>query len=442
MDKDKKRIGLALSGGGYRAAAYHIGTLRALRKLGILDKLDVISSISGGSITAAYYALHKDCFDNFEKAIREKLRRGVLGWTILILVIEGSALVGLHGWLVSLLVCCCGLCIYWKCAIIVALSLVFLTIIILLFHIIIPTSRLIEKVYAKRFFERKTLSDLPESPMIAMNATDVELNRQFTFSQIKVDAAEKYKQGYFKNEEIPLSLAVMASSAYPMFAPVRIPRKYRLNECSQSPILVDGGIYDNQGAHKLTERGDYHADYIIVSDAGNTEMNRRGAWNIASLLFKVINLMMNRIDKMQRRDNLYIRRKITDIEQRHSQYAYAVLEWLPADTNLIAAFIDNIGYGYVPKYVCESHGLSDELVKRILDNDKSAKCEAQDIVEKHIHWDELYKSQPDKYTIAKALKVKTNLMGLCKSKIDALIKCAEWMTEVQVRTYLPHLIHE
>ena len=119
-----------------------------------------------------------------------------------------------------------------------------------------------------------------------------------------------------------------------------------------------------------------------------------------------------------------------------------MLEWLPADTNLIAAFIDNIGYGYVPKYVCESHGLSDELVKRILDNDKSAKCEAQDIVEKHIHWDELYKSQPDKYTIAKALKVKTNLMGLCKSKIDALIKCAEWMTEVQVRTYLPHLIHE
>lgn len=31
-----KKIGLALSGGGYRAAAYHIGTLRALHRLGIL----------------------------------------------------------------------------------------------------------------------------------------------------------------------------------------------------------------------------------------------------------------------------------------------------------------------------------------------------------------------------------------------------------------------
>ena len=51
MNKDKKKIGLALSGGGYRAAAYHVGTLRALHKLGILNKVDVISSVSGGSIT-------------------------------------------------------------------------------------------------------------------------------------------------------------------------------------------------------------------------------------------------------------------------------------------------------------------------------------------------------------------------------------------------------
>ena len=46
MNKDKKKIGLALSGGGYRAAAYHVGTLRALHKLGILNKVDVISSVS------------------------------------------------------------------------------------------------------------------------------------------------------------------------------------------------------------------------------------------------------------------------------------------------------------------------------------------------------------------------------------------------------------
>ena len=38
--EDKIKIGLALSGGGYRAAAYHLGTLRALYKLGVLDMID------------------------------------------------------------------------------------------------------------------------------------------------------------------------------------------------------------------------------------------------------------------------------------------------------------------------------------------------------------------------------------------------------------------
>ena len=51
MTNDGKRIGLALSGGGYRAAAYHIGALRALHKLCVLNKVDVISSVSGGSVS-------------------------------------------------------------------------------------------------------------------------------------------------------------------------------------------------------------------------------------------------------------------------------------------------------------------------------------------------------------------------------------------------------
>ena len=67
MTSDGKKIGLALSGGGYRAAAYHIGALRALHKLGVLDKVDVISSVSGGSIIAACYALHDGDYENFEK---------------------------------------------------------------------------------------------------------------------------------------------------------------------------------------------------------------------------------------------------------------------------------------------------------------------------------------------------------------------------------------
>lgn len=58
MTNDGKRIGLALSGGGYRAAAYHIGALRALHKLGVLGKVDVISSVSGGSLSNLFIKYH------------------------------------------------------------------------------------------------------------------------------------------------------------------------------------------------------------------------------------------------------------------------------------------------------------------------------------------------------------------------------------------------
>ena len=72
MTEDGSKIGLALSGGGYRAAAYHIGVLRALHKLGVLDKVDYISSVSGGSIIAAYYGLYDGDYESFETEFFQK----------------------------------------------------------------------------------------------------------------------------------------------------------------------------------------------------------------------------------------------------------------------------------------------------------------------------------------------------------------------------------
>lgn len=129
--------------------------------------------------------------------------------------------------------------------------------------------------YQRVFFGKKTLSDMPEKPLVAINATEVELNQHLTFSKKKVACGLQYKYSYFIKDNIPVSLAVMASSAYPIFSPVRIPSKYLSNKKSNSPILIDGGVYDNHGTHKLSEKSsEYHADYIIVSEAGNTPMNR------------------------------------------------------------------------------------------------------------------------------------------------------------------------
>lgn len=75
---------LAFSGGGTRAAALSYGVLRALRDITVridgrprrlLDEIDVISSVSGGSFTSAYYGLFGErIFEDFETAF---LRRDV-----------------------------------------------------------------------------------------------------------------------------------------------------------------------------------------------------------------------------------------------------------------------------------------------------------------------------------------------------------------------------
>ena len=49
---------LCLSGGGYRAALFHLGALRRLNELGILAQVDTLTSVSGGSIFAAQLATH------------------------------------------------------------------------------------------------------------------------------------------------------------------------------------------------------------------------------------------------------------------------------------------------------------------------------------------------------------------------------------------------
>ena len=52
------KLGLALSGGGHRATFFHIGVLARLAELGLLRPIQVISTVSGGSIVGALYYLH------------------------------------------------------------------------------------------------------------------------------------------------------------------------------------------------------------------------------------------------------------------------------------------------------------------------------------------------------------------------------------------------
>src|SRR5215813_13874091 len=67
MNSRIHEIGLALSGGGFRATLYHLGLVRFLRDAGILSRVTHITSVSGGSIMAAHLALNWDRYNDHAK---------------------------------------------------------------------------------------------------------------------------------------------------------------------------------------------------------------------------------------------------------------------------------------------------------------------------------------------------------------------------------------
>ena len=65
------KVGLALSGGGFRASFYHIGVLARLAEADLLRQVDVLSTVSGGSIVGAhYYLLLRDLLQSNGKPVR------------------------------------------------------------------------------------------------------------------------------------------------------------------------------------------------------------------------------------------------------------------------------------------------------------------------------------------------------------------------------------
>ena len=423
MDNEGKKIGLALSGGGYRAAAYHIGTLRALHKLNVLDKVDVISSVSGGSITAAYYVLNKDKgFDTFEKLFKKKLKHNVLWIAIIELLLVIGAVVAIvrfspNGYGVWAFIGC-------------------ILLLLLVWYYVLPVSKFIEWAYCLLFFKGAKLDSLPESPVLAINSTDLSTGNQFTFSQDRMTCYPYRKNLQFKTSGFPLARAVMASSCIPqIFSPIKIGKKYRIGKSLKKPLLVDGGLYDNQGAHKF-ENSDSHygVDYAIVSDAGNSEISSKWCINPIGTLIMTSEILMKRIKNFQRQRNSYI----PDYKKK-VLYAYNDLMWDEYET-FPWRFVQNIKAGYITKQVLDAHGITNEMLSQLSDvqTSEDAFKEILSLVEKNIGWEKLLKRIPQNHRIAE--DVRTNLIGLSEKKINALIEHSEWMTEVQIRLHFPFLI--
>ena len=222
---ETKRIGLALSGGGFRAAAFHLGVFRKLQALGILWKVDLLSCVSGGSIAGAYLAAN-------------------LG--------DNTALDRLHEYLANRSIAVSS-------AVIGALN---------------PfTSRLDElaKTYDSDLFHNKTLGSLSGGPRIYLNATNMSTGNMFFFVSGGGKSTEmgEWELGTTEASDFSLAYAVAASSAFPpVFPPLRIDRDVYPARGVDYVTLTDGGVYDNLGVNSLLRHEHNALDYAIVSDAG------------------------------------------------------------------------------------------------------------------------------------------------------------------------------
>ncbi len=273
-------IALCLSGGGYRAMLFHVGSLLRLNEAGILGRVKRVSSVSGGSITAAVLGMNWHA----------------LGFT------DGTAPADLvQKKLVQPLRDLGGRNIDVKSVLVGAL-LPWVTI-----------SDRVKSAYDKYLFNGATLQALPDDasgPRFVLNATNVQTGSLWRFSRPYMG---DYQVGLWSNPDLPLATAVAASSAFPPVLspcfltldkppdPLRTGEPtppYRTPPFTTRVLLSDGGVYDNLGLETAFKR--YQT--ILTSDGGMkmaTEPKPAEDWALHAK--RVLDLIDNQVRSLRKR---------------------------------------------------------------------------------------------------------------------------------------------
>jgi len=248
----ERKIGLALSGGGARAIAFHLGCLRALKRLGILDQVTMLSTVSGGSVIGAYYQLHQQDFPSFEAKIRELLALGLakpmtqrLFGRLGIKVAAAFALIGLVGMLVAM-----ARLLGRIARLVTPLSLSSKFELLEVrspLHRFASRTTLLEAALNDVLFRGVLLINLPRQPHLVINATELRTGSSFRFGTLE---SGSWRWGKLHGANVSVAHAVAASAAYPLFLPAFdetfiFEKDGELK--SNRVILTDGGVYDNLG---------------------------------------------------------------------------------------------------------------------------------------------------------------------------------------------------
>jgi len=224
----------------------------------------------------------------------------------------------------------------------------------------------------------------------------------------------------------------MASSCVPFaFTPVKIAKEFFRNEEDAKeihPALVDGGVYDNQGIHRIMQHDSNECSIAITSDAGGGSTGEMTFSNTIALLMETVNVFMSRIKKVQMIQDIY-----DNAGHANKQIAYLSLGW--DVENSIPGFIRNLAGKHVTQLVIDTLGLKKEWV----DDPKKYENEITVYLETKTGYAQMDKPTAEEKKIARS--VGTNLTSLSKTQIDCLIKQAKCLTEMQVKLYCPTLIY-
>lgn len=262
-------LALCLSGGGYRAALFHLGALRRLNELGILSRITRISSVSGGSILAAHLATDvrpwpaagtvfsawPEVEEKFLKLVKTNIRTGPVLKRLL-----------------------CPWNWFRRSTQVEAL----------------------ERSY-EQYLTQLFLAELPEHPQFVFCATDMIHGVLWKFTR---DETGSYVAGCFRTPpEWKLAKAVAASSCFPpVFSPMplNLARMHRIssgketNANWQSMIVNDGGLYDNLGLEP--SKG---CKTVLVSDGGAPFYPTipQGGWELARAYLAVMSRQAESVRK-------------------------------------------------------------------------------------------------------------------------------------------------
>ncbi|WP_037500339.1 patatin-like phospholipase family protein [Sphingomonas jaspsi] len=232
----RRKVGLALSGGGFRAVLFHVGALWRLAELGILAQLDRVSSVSGGSIAAGRLA---SCWAQWAADPTVERYRALIADPLDHFCTQHVDAVAISRGALS----------------------PFRT-----------AADVLEEIYAHDLFDT-TLDRLPDHPAFIFCATNMQTGRLFRFSKKRL---ADYRLGEIRSPALPLARAVAASSAFPpMLSPVILKdlgdfQPWDGADLNGDPhytrkiVLADGGVYDNLGLEQVWGR----TDFCLVSDAG------------------------------------------------------------------------------------------------------------------------------------------------------------------------------